>query len=273
MSCTSMHDRANSAWATERRPKQRESVVPRKWNLLRTELKLFPSVSTCFAGIPSDRILFPSERGDSTSFFQYMNSWSLTANAASPEVGAWREEQARRWASELVSSVPCVDSGVAAVYSPASKRKHAAALRTTMRPLLRHKVPGRMRGEEPLAAPLQRSLTQSWEIFFLSLVFSSLLRLWEEKKNYEHRKRIKRRSWQPVFLLQSRIYVEVGCVRGCAEWTRAHRAETQSPLQGCSESLCDSPACLIVKEGGGRAKFLLREKGGNTLHKLWQKLT
>lgn len=104
--------------------------------------------------------------------------------------------------------------------------------------------------------------------FFLSLFFSSLLRLWEEKKNYEHRKRIKRRGWQPVFLLQSFIYVEVGCAQGCAEWTRAHRAETQSPLQSCSESLRGSPACLIVKEGGGRAKFLLREKGGNTLHKL-----
>lgn len=94
-----------------------------------------------------------------------------------------REVRARRWASELVSSVPCgVDSGVASVCSPVSKRKHAAALRTTMRPPHRHQVPGRMRGEEPLAAPLQRSLTQSRESFFLSsLVFSSLLRLWQEK--------------------------------------------------------------------------------------------
>jgi len=50
-------------------------------DLLRTKLKLsgFQSVSTFFVGIPSDRILFPSERGDKTSFFQYMNPWSLTA--------------------------------------------------------------------------------------------------------------------------------------------------------------------------------------------------
>lgn len=48
----------------------------------------FQSISTCFVGIPSDRILFPSERGDKTSFFQYMNPWSLTAYSVS-KIGAW----------------------------------------------------------------------------------------------------------------------------------------------------------------------------------------
>lgn len=42
------------------------------------------SVSTCFVGIPSDRILFPSERGDKTSFFQYMSPSSLLTCSEAP---------------------------------------------------------------------------------------------------------------------------------------------------------------------------------------------
>lgn len=38
-----------------------------------TSSRRSPAASTCFVGIPSDRILFPSDRGDRTSFFQYMN--------------------------------------------------------------------------------------------------------------------------------------------------------------------------------------------------------
>lgn len=38
-----------------------------------TSRRRSPAASTCFVGIPSDRILFPSDRGDRTSFFQYMN--------------------------------------------------------------------------------------------------------------------------------------------------------------------------------------------------------
>lgn len=49
-------------------------------------------VSTCFVGIPSDRILFPSERGDNTSFFQYMNPWRLRVSRV------WDQENSRRWA-------------------------------------------------------------------------------------------------------------------------------------------------------------------------------
>lgn len=62
-------------------------------------------------GIPSDRILFPSERGDKTSFFQYMNPWSLTACSVS-KLGAWNQRKSRRWASKHVPSAPCMDSGV-----------------------------------------------------------------------------------------------------------------------------------------------------------------
>lgn len=96
-------------------------------------------VSTCFVGIPSDRILFPSERGDKTSFFQYMNPWSLTAYSVS-KLGAWIQEKTRRWASELVPSVPCMDSGVSCaqflvlfltrnVFSLSLKKQKNAAVR------------------------------------------------------------------------------------------------------------------------------------------------
>lgn len=46
---------------------------------------------TCLAGTPSDRILLPSERGDSASFFQYMNSLLESRGecaSSSPGVGA-----------------------------------------------------------------------------------------------------------------------------------------------------------------------------------------
>lgn len=72
-------------------PKRRVSGAPiQNWRTTVSQ-----SVGTCFVGIPSDRILFPSERGDKTSFFQYMNSWRLAAYSVS-RVGAWNRERMTR---------------------------------------------------------------------------------------------------------------------------------------------------------------------------------
>lgn len=66
---------------------------------------------------------------------------------------------------------------------------------------------------------------------------------------------------------------EVNQIEGMAARTpRLRAAEGGCRVQSCSESLRGSPACLIVKEGGGWTKCVMREKGGNTLQKLWQKL-
>lgn len=82
-------------------------------NLLRNKLQS-GFQSTCFMGIPSDRILLPSERGDKTSFFQYMNPWSLTACSVST-LGACGQRKSR--ASGRVPSVPRMGSGAGQIRS------------------------------------------------------------------------------------------------------------------------------------------------------------
>lgn len=167
-------------------------------------LKLFPSVSTCFAGIPSDRILFPSERGDSTSFFQYMNSshgecsvprGRCVERGAGSAMGVRariiRTARGFRCSRGLVACLEkktrCGaahdDAAATQAQSPGEDARRGAACCSAA-----EKPHSEQRDFLPLPG------------FFLS---SSPL---GGKKNYEHRKRIKRRSWQPVFLLQSCIY-------------------------------------------------------------------
>lgn len=150
-----------------------------KLNALHTRLKLRPTVGTCFVGIPSDRILFPSERGDKTSFFQYMNSWSLTAYSVS-KLGAWNQKT-RRWASELVSSVPCVDSGVSGAQLVLLRDNVIAtdteSFQTTQRRGAAHRS-----AENP---DLEQK-DSSFPRFPLSTF----------GKEYDYRKRIKLRGWQ-----------------------------------------------------------------------------
>lgn len=152
-----------------------------KLNPLHTRLKLRPTVGTCFVGIPSDRILFPSERGDKTSFFQYMNSWSLTAYSVS-KLGAWNQEKTRRWASELVSSVPCVDSGVSGAQLVLLHDNVTAtdteSFKTTQRRRAAHRS-----AEKP-------DLEQKDFLPFPGSPLSTF------GKEYDYRKRIKLRGWQ-----------------------------------------------------------------------------
>lgn len=114
-------------------------------------------------GIPSDRILLPSERGDNTSFFQYMNPRSLAARVQTLEsrrVGQLRKNVYHpqltlirdvRGAAEFCSSGDSVCSWPTAVKLLSVRRKARTLLHSPVRTSL-HFGPQEVNQIEGLAA-------------------------------------------------------------------------------------------------------------------------
>lgn len=81
--------------------------------------------STCFAGIPSDRIWFPSDRGDRTSFFQYIN----------PRTPGWESGMRRRRRRAAAGR------GLRGRRAPVLRRRGAAGPRPSGAPSLARPLP------------------------------------------------------------------------------------------------------------------------------------
>ena len=199
--------------------------------LLRTKLELSRvlSVSTCFLGIPSDKILFPSERGDKSSFFQYMNPCSLTAYSVS-KLGAWNQEKARRWASKLEPSV-CMGSGVmGAPFCFWREMLCVCAWRSAA--VTHHCSYGALQRRGVVGAPRRALFRTEIVPFPVSHSLHFIEGVWLQ---------------------------EVNEMKGLAAFTpRLHRCREAAGLlvDGSAENqsavkVCAALACLIVKEGGG----------------------
>lgn len=195
-----------------------------------------------------------------------MNPWSLTAYSVS-KLGAWIQEKTRRWASELVPSVPCMDSGVSCaqflvlfltrnVFSLSLKKQKNAAVRDDLTTDTNYKSSEatRRRG----VALLRREPYLEQKRFLPFPPVSPSLSTFG--KELEYRKWIKLRGWQ---LLLQRLHRCRGDCKSRRERNQAER--TRVSVQSCSESLCSSLACLIVKEGGGWRKSFICVRRVDTL--------
>lgn len=180
-----------------------------------------------------------------------MNPWRLRVSRV------WDQENSRRWAwknkrkrkqkskkwGKTVISVPWMNCGahfcftkkclfktrtrsVTAVMQPRSAGEFCLLLFTT----------------DFLRLPLSLSLSLSVFFFSLSLFWSGVRpqevnQIEAPRKNSPQKEKLLRFSRD---------------LRGCTGERR-----TWVSLQSCSESLCETLACLIVKEGGGRVKSFM----------------
>lgn len=204
-----------------------------KWCYTHPLITVSQSVSTCFVGIPSDIILFPSERGDKISFFQYMNPLcSLSLQGLQTLRLKPGEETARQSASRFAISVGYLVHRFCFWYNTFFSAEPCSAFRS---------------GQPGIS--FADAMTPVSDFFSLLLSLSLSLHFWVEARLQE----VNQTEGLAAFLL--RVF-RTGRL-GCGDQS-ARRTEPKCLCRAAGKVCAALRACLIVKEGGGRGKSFRR---------------